>query len=69
MTNQYHQPTMTVAQLIEALGHFDPALPVYTEGCDCIGKAAQLVPDRDDASGGPAVLISRWLDGDKRWRV
>lgn len=49
--------TLTVAGLIEVLQRFDPNLPVYTEGCDCMGEAA----DAEIAHAGdePYVIITR----------
>lgn len=38
-----HQtPTLTVADVIEALQAFDGALPVSVEGCDCVGDAGAV---------------------------
>jgi hypothetical protein len=34
--------TLTVGQLIELLGRFDPKLPVRTEGCDCVGEVHEV---------------------------
>ncbi len=46
---------LTVAQLIEKLRTFDPALPVITEGCDCHGLAV----DVDITKKGDEVIITR----------
>jgi hypothetical protein len=39
---------LTVAELIDLLRRFPPSLPVWTEGCDCLGPAAgvELEPDK-----------------------
>ena len=51
---------MTVAQLIDILQTFPQDLPVYTEGCDCIGPAdgADVVHHNEDY-----VVINRSEEG------
>ena len=57
--------TLTVGQLIEKLQQFDARLPVFTEGCDCSGNAADVIFCRaNDDPYGPDdhdyVYIVRW---------
>jgi len=54
---EYHGPTMTVEELIRALSHLDPKLPVITEGCDCYGAAFSVALQSDAIQ--PYILIER----------
>lgn len=47
--------TATVGDLVAELLKFDQSLPVYTEGCDCIGNVVKVSHDESDNS----VLIER----------
>lgn len=47
--------TATVGDLVAELLKFDQSLPVYTEGCDCIGNVVNVSYDKSDNS----VLIER----------
>lgn len=40
---------MTVKQLIEQLKKIDPALEVWTEGCDCYAEASGVILKEDYA--------------------
>lgn len=46
--------TTTVGDLVAELMKFDQNLPVYTEGCDCIGNVVKVSCESDGS-----VLIER----------
>lgn len=48
---------LTVAELIAELQKCDPALPVWHEGCDCMGSASKV--SLTTMGGEPIVLIER----------
>jgi len=37
-----YTPTLTVKELIEQLSKLDQDLPVWLEGCDCLGRAGSV---------------------------
>ena len=53
-------PTMTVGELIAVLQKHPATALVYTEGCDCIGNAREVLTE-PDSDGRDAVLISRYV--------
>jgi len=57
---------MNVQELIDALSRLseeEKKLPVFTEGCDCIGFALGIKVDRDSRADSLVILITR--DHDK----
>ena len=53
------QRQLTVAALIEKLMTLPRDVPVWLDGCDCVGEAVEVTYLTDDHLGGDFVLIHR----------
>lgn len=53
-----HEGAVTVGELIEMLKALPQDLPVYADGCDCIGPAKGAEVE-GETRGDPYVLVHR----------
>ena len=61
---------LTVADIIRELAAVDPKLPVWVEGCDCVGPAGVVEFNPKMIFDGPedrrpAILITRFTPSDE----
>lgn len=57
ITNKFGEDILTVSEVIDILKQMPQDLPVWHEGCDCIGSANGIIIE--NGRDGDYVLITR----------